>query len=67
MYYILVVFKDKTKYGKTLPNKYKRAFNAERKFDSLVKSGLYEVVMIREEEESYTVSTSYPYKKWETK
>jgi|GEM_PF-5993157 hypothetical protein len=64
-YFILVVFEDKNKWGKTLPNKYKRKFDAEKQFESLVNSGLYECVMIRKEEKTPYYFSSAPYKRWE--
>lgn len=70
-YYILVVFKDKNKSGKTISNEYKKESNAVKKFKELIKSGLYERVMIRKEDivSRYDgvceISISSPYKKWE--
>lgn len=71
VYYKLVVFKNKTHNGETLPNQYKRLSNAENKFESLVKSRLYEVVILRREDVyrrtlTCEISTSSPIKKWET-
>lgn len=70
VYYKLVVFKDKTHNGEMLPNQYKRLSNAEIKFESLIKSGLYEVVILRREDvykrtPTCEISTSSPIKKWE--
>ena len=70
VYYKLVVFKDKTHNGEMLPNQYKRLSNAENKFESLAKSGLYEVVMLRREDvykrtPTCEISISSLIKKWE--
>ena len=70
VYYKLVVFKDKTHNGEMQPNQYKRLSNAESKFESLIKSGLYEVVILRREDvykrtPTCEISTSSPIKKWE--
>lgn len=70
VYYKLVVFNNKTHNGEILPNQYKRLSNAENKFESLVKSGFYEVVMLRREDvykrtPTSEISCSSPIKKWE--
>lgn len=49
-YYILVVFKDKTKMGEHYPNEYKRYKCAAHKFNELRNSGLYQSVILRKEE-----------------
>ena len=69
-YYTLHVWKPNHDYGKSLRSEYKREVNALKKFDELVKSGLYTCVMLRKEEvylrtPTTEISSSSPMKKWE--
>lgn len=65
-YYILTVFRDKERFGKTLKNEYKREVNAERKLKELAESGAYELIVMRKEENCGSgISISSPYKRWE--
>ena len=51
VYYTLHVWKDVNAWGSTLKSQYKRFENAHKKFNSLIASREYEVVVLRKQEE----------------
>lgn len=69
-YYQCYVWKDKTKYGETDDRLYKTKANAEKRMTELIKSGRYEMVVMRKEEiwfrnETNEFSASGVEAKWE--
>ena len=69
-FYTLTVWDKKNSYGKGVKSEYKRECNALKKFDELIKSGLYECVMLRKEDvylrtPTTEISSSSPIKRWE--
>ena len=69
-YYILIVFKDKNKFGEHYKNEYKTFRNAMKRFTELKNSGLYQCVTLRKEEvflrnPNTEISSSSPIEIWE--